>query len=312
MQADDQALADVIAATVAEAVKPYAARIAALEAREPVHGKDGRDGKDATPIDVDLMVSRLMTAIPHPVNGKDGRDGKDAEPVDLDAIVLKVLELVPPPAKGEKGDPGESIKGDPGRDGKDAEPVDVPAIVRQVVELMPSPQKGDQGLPGAPGRDGKDGVGVAGAVIDRGGNLILTLSDGTTKELGMVQGQKGEPGTNGTDGKDGLGFEDMDFIEDTFGRVSAEFRRGDVVKTARLFSIVDRDVWKAGETYEKGDGVTLGGSFWIARRQTTARPETTDDWRLAVKRGRDGRHGKDGAQGPQGKQGPQGDKGTAW
>jgi hypothetical protein len=54
-------------------------------------------------------------------------------------------------------------------------------------------------------------------------------------------------------------------------------------------SIKDCGVWKEGE-YRAGDGVTWDGSFWIAQRNTTTKPNRPDsDWRLAVKRGRDGR-----------------------
>ena len=41
--------------------------------------------------------------------------------------------------------------------------------------------------------------------------------------------------------------------------------------------------------YQRGDGVTLGGSFFIAQADTTAKPGKSDEWRLAVKRGADGR-----------------------
>ena len=70
---------------------------------------------------------------------------------------------------------------------------------------------------------------------------------------------------------------------------------------------VDRGVWKEG-AYGKGDGVTLGGEFWIARRDTKLKPVygPNSDWRLAVKKGRDG---KDGAPGKPGEPGPEGKPG---
>ena len=49
----------------------------------------------------------------------------------------------------------------------------------------------------------------------------------------------------------------------------------------------DHGVWKDGEHYPKGAGVTWDGSFWIAQRATSDKPGTTDGFRLAVKRGRD-------------------------
>ncbi len=41
-----------------------------------------------------------------------------------------------------------------------------------------------------------------------------------------------------------------------------------------------------GHQYAKGALVTRSGSMWHAEIETTARPGTSDDWRLAVKRGR--------------------------
>jgi hypothetical protein len=51
-------------------------------------------------------------------------------------------------------------------------------------------------------------------------------------------------------------------------------------------------VWQAGVDYQRGDGVTMDGSFWIALADTAARPGSPSGdkaWRLAVKRGRDAR-----------------------
>lgn len=129
----------------------------------------------------------------------------------------------------------------------------------------------------------------------------------------VIPGQDGEPGppgAKGTDGKDGLGFEDLDGVYDECGRLSLRIMRGDVVKTFRVPGMVDRGVYNAGDSYLKGDGVTLGGSFWIAQSDTNARPGTPDgakSWRLAVKVGRDGKEGKSGPSGPAG---PRGEKGT--
>lgn len=46
-------------------------------------------------------------------------------------------------------------------------------------------------------------VNVASALIDREGNLILTMSDGAMKDLGPVVGKDGAPGEDGLPGKDG-------------------------------------------------------------------------------------------------------------
>jgi hypothetical protein len=56
------------------------------------------------------------------------------------------------------------------------------------------------------------------------------------------------------------------------------------------FKNKDMGVWGEGRSYLKGDGVTWGGSFWIAQDDTADKPEASaKSWRLAVKRGRDGK-----------------------
>lgn len=47
-------------------------------------------------------------------------------------------------------------------------------------------------------------VDVVNALIDRAGNLVLTMSDGTAKDLGRIVGKDGAPGADGVPGKDGL------------------------------------------------------------------------------------------------------------
>lgn len=50
-----------------------------------------------------------------------------------------------------------------------------------------------------------------------------------------------------------------------------------------------------GEVYEPGDGVTCGGSLWVARSRTSSKPGTDATWQLAVKHGRDGRDARGAA-----------------
>lgn len=53
---------------------------------------------------------------------------------------------------------------------------------------------------------------------------------------------------------------------------------------------LDKGIFREGEAYERGDGVTFGGSWWIAQVDApTTKPGTSAEWRLAVKKGRDGR-----------------------
>lgn len=51
-----------------------------------------------------------------------------------------------------------------------------------------------------------------------------------------------------------------------------------------------RGVHAVGQQYAAGEGVTFKGAMWIAMRETDATPGEPDSgWKLAVKRGRDGR-----------------------
>lgn len=191
-------------------------------------------------------------------------------------------------AHGEKGD-----KGDPGLPGERGEKGDAGA-------------PGDRGQPGEPGLAGPRGEkGEPGPVGDPGPRGEIGKAGAPGKD--GRDGRDGKDGIHGKDGADGVGFDDLDAEYDEFGRMSLKFVRGDVVKRFRVPGQVDRGIFKDGESYEQGDGVTWGGSFWIAQRSTTAKPgdgrtELTG-WRMAVKRGVDGK------QGPEGKSGPAGPRG---
>lgn len=214
----------------------------------------------------------------------------------------------------------------------------------EALESRPLPERGEKGERGDFGPQGKDGVGVAGAVIDRSGVLVLTLTDGTTRDLGMVvgkdgangrdgeqgpQGERGEPGpqgekgekgepgavglqgdkgldgrdgrdgTDGKDGRDGFTLEDFDVQPVNERTIKLMFLREGVSHSFELEFpvIIDRGVFKAGETYKRGDAVTWGGSLWIAQKETGEKPDTPESgFRLAVKRGRDGRDAKGASQ----------------
>ena len=62
---------------------------------------------------------------------------------------------------------------------------------------------GVNGTNGTNGKDGASGVGVESAAINEKGELVLTYTDGTEENLGVVKGADGEDGKNGLNGKDG-------------------------------------------------------------------------------------------------------------
>ena len=119
-------------------------------------GSDGADGSDGS-------------------DGKDGQDGKDGED-GKDGLT---------PYIGSNGnwwigttDTGIKAAGNNGADGKDGKD----GI---------NGKDGANGKNGANGKDGADGVGIADIKLNENGELIVTLTDGTEKNLGKVKGEDG-------------------------------------------------------------------------------------------------------------------------
>lgn len=213
---------------------------------------------------IDEAVQRAVSALPEPQPGKDA---------DMDAVAVQVGETVERILEGwERPQNGKSVTVE------ELTPL-VLETVQKAVSAIPVPKNGE------PGRDGLDAVSF---LIDKEGHLHVTMSNGTTKDLGPIHGKDGEPGKNGIDGLDGVGFDDMtcDIRDDG---VYLMWEKGEVIKEARLPVPIDRGVWKEGSTYKRGECVTWGGSLFIAQEDTSDKPETGKSWRMAVKRGRDGK-----------------------
>jgi hypothetical protein len=208
----------------------------------------------------------------------------------------------------EKRAPERGEKGEAGADGKDGLNGADGALGRDGVDGKDGSAgiDGKDGAPGEKGIDGKDGIGLAGALIDREGRLVVTLTDGTTRDLGPVVGKDGAEGLRGSDGKDGrdgadgLGFDDLEVVHDGVRGFTFRFARGEQVKEFpfTLPVVIDKGVFKDGSEYEPGDGVTWAGSFWIAQEKTAEKPDSGRGWRLAVKRGRDGKRAPVVSSGP--------------
>lgn len=152
-------------------------------------------------------------------------------------------------------------------------------------------EKGEPGTKGEPGQNGEDGVGLAGAVIDRDGELVVTKTNGEAIRLGQVVGKNGAPGANGKDGAD---FTDVEFDYDGERSLTIRGRGGEIVK--RLPIPIDRGYWREGFKAEKSDVVTHNGSAWIALKDTDAKPGIANDseWRMLARKGKDGDPGAPG------------------
>ncbi len=295
---------------------------AVAELPQPQNGKDGKDGKDGAignpgmdgksvdmavvnaEIDrvVDARVKAAVSGIPAPKDGRDGVDGKDAVidwtrvSSEIESHAKKFVAAIPAPKDGRSVTPEELA------------PMVSSEVKKAVAELPPAPEA----------------VGIAGALIDRHGHLVIALTNGETKDVGEIIGRDGAPGRdvdmdavlnqiktavdeipkpiNGKDGADGLGFDDLESVFDEQQGFRVRFVRGSEAKEFPLHSPFDAGVWRPGVTYPKGAGVTVKGAFFIARESTQTRPddgtvESARAWRLAVKGGRDGKPGRDGKDG---------------
>lgn len=285
---DTRALAAAMAPVIREAVDkavadakaPLLERLDALERRAPEKGEQGpvgepgqrgqdgppgspgRDGKDCDMDAVMARVDEVLAGLPVPKDGADGRDGADADMEALKSHCADLIAAIPQPTNGRDG-----------RDG-DAGPA------------------GERGADGKDGRDGSDGVGLAGAMIGRAGDLVVTLTNGEVKSLGPVVGTNGSDGKDGERGPEGFSLRHFDTeFRHADKTLVLKFEADDTLETHEIFIPYLRDmgVWKEGAAYLEGDGVTWGGSLWTAQKDTAAKPDGSDDWRLAVKRGRDGK-----------------------
>lgn len=263
--------------------------------------RDGVKGEDAAPLpDVAAMVAeavekeaaRLADAKPEPQTVTLAFDAEPlrqefaalAEQVTalnvaeaVNAAVAEAVAALPP---AEKGEDGKSVSAD------DLRPM-VEEAVSAAVAASPKARDGRDGV------DGKDGLGLADALIDRDGNLVLTMTDGRHKNMGRVVGDPGKPGEPGKPGLDGVSMSHFDTEMKDERTIVFKFVRDDSIVEMHEFSfpvLIDRGVWSDGKTYVKGDCCTWGGSLWICQRETSAKPDSPDSgWRLAVKKGRDGK-----------------------
>lgn len=197
-------------------------------------------------------VRQAVAAIPAGKDGADGRDGKDGE-------------TGPAGADGRDGIDGKDGKdGADGRDGRDALELDI----LDGIDPKKSYPRGtvavyQGGLIKAERRTGPIGDSLAAA----GWRVILR---------GVAQTELAPS-------------EDLRTLSIRLTHTDGEV----VEQTLRSPSLIYREVYRDGVPYEGGDAVTFGGSLWVALRATTSKPgEGSPDWRLAVKKGRDGRDAK--------------------
>jgi hypothetical protein len=272
-----------------------------------------KDGESVDPEAVRAMVEEAVAALP------PAQDGESIDPEAVRSMVAEHVDVavaaLPVPKDGESVDPeqvramvDDAVAALPAP--KDGESVDIEQVrsmvtdqVERAVAALPAPKDGENAdmdaafvrigeevaravaaLPVA--KDGNDGAGIADLLIDRDGALIATFTDGRTKNLGPVVGTDGKPGET-------FELDDFDIVPLDDGRTFKFcFTRGAAMHSFEFAFpvILDRGVYVAERQYVEGDAVTWGGSIWIAQRATDTKPDSPESgWRLAVKRGRDGK-----------------------
>jgi len=253
---------------------------------------------------VDRKLDEFRASFRVPVDGKDGAPGRDGKDGERGADGAPGLDGAPG-ERGKDGAPGQAgadgadgrngidgKDGAPGADGRDFDPAALDAAVRaevgkqfgdvyeRILRAMPTP---------------KDGASVT--VAD-----VAPLLEGEVAKWELEFERRAadvlqralDRIPKGRDGKDGLGVEDFDLEAIDGGRLIAVSLRtaAGVVsrREVRTALTLDRGPYALGRSYEPGDGVTYGGSFWIAQQETEESPGNSKGglpWRLAVKHGRD-------------------------
>lgn len=213
---------------------------------------------------VESAVSEAVRDIPAPKDGKSFTL-EDAHPIidkaveliceDAEKSISEAVKAIPTPKDGVNG---TSVTLD------DVRPL-IESEIEKAVKQMPAP---------------KDGIGMAGAMIDRDGSLIVTMSNGEAKNLGSVVG------------KDGLSLESFEMAYDADAH-EVVLKAVSVGKSQEIRypagGIHGKGYWRDGNKAKSGDAWTHDGSLWVAKKDTDETPATkSGDWMLAARRGRDG------------------------
>ena len=182
--------------------------------------------------------------------------------------------------------------------------IDIDAIAKEAASLMPAPKDGDSlvelksHLAELVKQIETPTVDEVAAVFERRfSDLTLSWERQARDTFEKAADRMPIP----KDGRDAIPLDSFDLALSEDGRtltVKMQAADGVVEKSIRVASIIDRGIYnKAAGDYEKGDAVTHGGCLWIAQQDA---PEGAPGmggkgWRLAVKKGRDGKDLRDNA-----------------
>lgn len=248
------------------------------------------NGKDADPEVIKQMVADAVAELPTPEPGKDGKSVtlEDVAPMIREEAAKAAADL-PAPKDGESVTTedvrpmlnelvAEAVKDLPAAEpGKDA---DMDAIKQHVEQMV----KGMEPAP-APTIDE-----VAATFERRFSDLALSWERQARDTFDKAADRMPTP----KNGRDALPLDSFDLTMGEDGRtITVKMQAGDTVieKSVKIAAVMDQGVFsKEHDNYEKGDGTTYGGCYWIAQKDAPEGvPGGSADWRLAVKKGRDGK-----------------------
>lgn len=247
-------------ALVKEATAPLLQRIDQLETKLAAFNVPTAEDV-ASLVDLAALSKAAAALVPKAENGTSVT-ADDVRPL-LDELVLKAVAALPAPEKGKDADM-EVLKSHIGELVKTIQPA-APLPVPSVEE-------------------------IAGTFERRFSDLTLSWERQARDTFEKAADRMPKP----KDGRDALNLEDFDLSLAEDGRtVTVKMQAGETVvqKSVKIAAILDNGIYKHDGTYEKGDGVSYGGSFWIAKcdapKGVPGSGET--DWRCAVKAGRPGK-----------------------
>lgn len=243
--------------------------------------------QDGTSVSVDDVAPMLEALVAKAVG-----EIKVPEPekVDLEALAKSAAALIEKP-----------------QDGKSLAVEDVRPMLEDMVKALPKPENGaDANMPELklhlaelvksieiPKAQPAPTVDEVAATFERRfSDLTLSWERQARDTFEKAADRMPKP----ENGRDAIPLEGFDLTLDEDGRtLTVKMQAGETVieKSVKIAAVLDRGIFKSdrSEPYEKGDGVSYGGSFWIAKcdnpQGVPGSGET--DWRCSVKAGRPGR-----------------------
>lgn len=229
-------------------------------------GKDGIVPTDKIVSEIDYQITQRIAAIPAPKDGKDAVVDYELLKRHLMDEVQRAVSEIPKPKDGESIHP-------------DTVRLMVIDEVKKEFATIPPPKPPEKG---EPGRDALTLEPTDGIDFDRS----YIVGQWATHNGGLWRCIDGKNWKCMVDGHSGV--EEVYDGERTIKTVHrfASGKTQEFMRTTK--EVIDRGVYKVGNEYERGDGVSKSGSFWICQvDKTSAVPGDSSDWRLAVKAGRD-------------------------